>query len=94
MGPADFVLQDLRVRCRNIHGYFKRKSVGKSSNYVVSHAIEGVSRDLWNFFRPTPVWDMIIAKLAEELKSTASELQIGPPRELYYTMPTPRFLHS
>jgi hypothetical protein len=58
---------------------------------MLSTYIEDMSRLLWNLHKLLPIQYSHWGRLAEELKSRAIEVQIGPSRELYYVMPKKRF---
>ncbi len=59
--------------------------------YELSCLIEDVSRLLWTLHKMFPMQYTHCGRLANELKDVAIEVQIGPKRELYYTMPKPRY---
>jgi hypothetical protein len=68
-----------------IHRHYKRHRNTDSLSIVPSVYVEKMSRVLWEFYRD----DEPMRRLSRELKNMATELQIGRPRKLYFTMPRP-----
>ncbi|KAF1953861.1 hypothetical protein CC80DRAFT_537134 [Byssothecium circinans] len=89
-GGLPFVLWPIGNEYQIIHDYFKNERVGDPTNYLVSCDIERLSQMLWQYWQFDPsYWEF--PQLSEQLRDMAVELQIGPPRELYHTMPKINF---
>jgi hypothetical protein len=81
----------------NIHWMYKTHSMGKHAitgnpfgpqdDYELSWAVEWLSQRVWDLYKSFPEFFPGFDKVSEALRDMAIELQIGPPRELYHTMP-------
>lgn len=98
MSPVPFMESPVHagIYCsfRQVHDNYKRwHGLEGHGTYELSREVECMSRRLWTFFRMFPTLHYKCERLAEELRDMATELQVGPSRRLYYTMPKPRHLH-
>lgn len=70
------------------HVYFKTMARGTWDQSV---RVEIVSQHLWALFHRFPEIEWL-GELAAQLRILQDDLQVGPHREWYYTMPHPRYL--
>jgi hypothetical protein len=84
----------------DIHNEFMTRKLGEYAftgnffgpfdDYELSREVEFVSQYVWALYKDPGVPELFgFDTLAGELKEKAIEIQIGPSRELYYTMPNP-----
>jgi hypothetical protein len=88
---------------QTIHDEFRTHQVGEYAftgnffgpfdDHDLSRAVDFVSQELWDLYKQvSKLFGLELFgfdTLAGALKEKAIEIQIGPPRELYYTMPSP-----
>jgi hypothetical protein len=86
-----------------VHGRCKRRKIGKYAfsedffgpfkDYDLSWWMDFVSQEVWGLYKQaSKLFGLELFgfdTLAGALKERAIEIQIGPSRELYYTMPSP-----
>jgi hypothetical protein len=87
------VIAGIEQRYHDIHAYYKRFCIGESYllDYTLSARVEDVSKKIWQLFKIFPLAFPGFDRLSEGLRDMAIEIQMGPCRELYYTMPRRRY---
>ena len=90
--PPDFQWNLIEISFDYIHLPYRNFIIGAGSltSWKLSRAVEKLSQRIWKYYRNHP-WRTEVVELAETLKEMAIEIQIGPPREVFYVMPKPRY---
>lgn len=76
-----------RIHRHYKHGLCEEYKLGHTDNsWMLSREVEFLSQDLWYLFKMRPeFWEL--ERLSERVRGMASELQVGPRRLPYYTIP-------
>ncbi|KAF2683424.1 hypothetical protein K458DRAFT_432216 [Lentithecium fluviatile CBS 122367] len=85
-------IPEIEQAYHGIHERYKKHKMGKddllgSHNYGLSYELECLSQQVWGLYKIFPESLQGFNKVSEALRDMSIELQIGPSRELYHTMP-------